>query len=214
MDSGERAAGGERFLLPTDVIALALITSYMTMVSVKLLALHEHLPIVIFVVTWLSGAVSRVSQFRQGRRPALKAGVDNGRAMALTLAAGTAPWFGLGWFEFAYPDSPIWKPVHISAPMYAVGLLLAVATVALPFIRRARSGHVSDAPAASQGIAATLVPMAAIFLLSGSLVIALSSIIWLAALVTPYVFAAVAAGSPTRFGITISANLSEDGRPA
>jgi hypothetical protein len=214
MDTGERATTTERFLLPTDVIALALITSYMTMVSVKLLGLQEHLPIVIFVVTWLSGAVSRVSQFRQGRRPALKAGSDGGRAMALTLAAGTAPWLGLGWLQFAYPDSPIWRPVQISGPMYAIGLLLAVATVALPFIRRARLATVCAAPAASQGITATLVPMAAIFLLSGSLVIALSSTIWLVALATPYVFAVVAAMSPTRFGITISANLSEDGRTA
>ncbi len=174
-------------LLATDVIALALITTCMTTISFDVLGLREHVPVVLFLVTWLCGAARRISGFRQGRRPALK-------LRGLTLAAGTAPWLGLGWLHFAYSTSSIWIPLEMPPLLFGLGILLAIATLADPFIGRARerAGHAA-APVPLQWTTEALVPMMAIFLLSGSLVIGLFSAVWLVISAAPYMAASLPA---------------------
>src|SRR5688572_29525853 len=109
MGSGSAAVARVRgAFCPTDMIVVALITSCMTKVAGDLLGIHSQVPVVIFVVTWLCGAVSCLSDFRHGRRPALKVGAENRRAVALKIAAGTAPCLALGWLHYASPDSAIW----------------------------------------------------------------------------------------------------------
>ena len=146
---------------------LAVIVGGVTAISYQLLGLRGDALIVILIVTWLSGAIRRLSEFRHGRRPPLTVGPHDVRGMAL-IVAGIGGWFVMGWLRVVYPASPIWTPLAVPAPLYALAILLAIATLAEPFVQRARDQRYNS-----------LIPMAAICLLSGSPVIALFSSFWL-----------------------------------
>lgn len=205
MGSDNRQTGrGTGSLYSTDTIVLVLVSACLTEIAWEVFGIRDRLPIVILVVTWLCGAIHRLSEVRQGRRPALKVGLENGRATALTMAAGIAPWLALGFLHSAYPDSPIWTPLQVPVPLYGLGMVLAAATIAGPFIRRGHERPVDSATTAPQLTPETLLPMAAIFLVSGSIVMGLLSVVWLAASSRTYIFAALAAISPSRFSISLS----------
>jgi hypothetical protein len=87
--------------------------------------------------------------------------------MAL-IVAGWGGWFVLGWLRMAYPSSWIWTPLALPGPLYALAIVLAIRTLADPFIQRVRDPRLNS-----------LIPLAAICLLSGSPVVALFSGFWL-----------------------------------
>jgi hypothetical protein len=162
--AGDKADGRLR---PSDGIVLAVIVGGVTAIAYQLLGLRGNALIVILIVTWLSGAVRRLSEFRHGRRPPLTVDLHDVRGMAL-IVAGMGGWFVMGWLRIAYPASELWTPLAVPAPLYALAIVLALATLAEPFIQGALDQRYRS-----------LIPMAAICLLSGSPIIGLFSCIWL-----------------------------------
>jgi hypothetical protein len=152
--------------------------------------------VVFFVTAWMSAAVSRVAEFRRGVRPALQVrGIDRRRTALLFV--GTAPWLAMGYLRATYPTAAIWIPVGVAPGLRAVGLALAIAAVAEPFIRhRVRQPHSAPAPAEDWFSISVLIRIGAIVLLSGSPVFAVLSGLWLA-------MALWSASEPFRFSLQI-----------
>ena len=66
----------------------------------------------IFTIAWMTAALTRLTEFRSGRRPAVKLVGSDIRSTAIVLA-GTAPWLLLGFLRNAYPTSAIWTPFEV-----------------------------------------------------------------------------------------------------
>ena len=85
-----------------------------------------------FTMAWITSAITRLTEFRRGRRPALKLRRRDPRATAIVLA-GTAPWLLLGLLQHTYPTSAIWVPFEVPSLLHALGVALAIVAVAEPF---------------------------------------------------------------------------------
>jgi len=160
-----------------DAAALVLIASGVTAGCYRLLSMHDSVAIVVFVSTWLLGAVSRVGALRRGHYQPLKINKQNGHAMGLMIAAGTLPWFALAWLRAAYPWVPVWDPLKFPMVVQACGIVLATVAFAKPCIQRVgiyRPGS-RDFSLLIDGF----VPASAIFLVSGSPFVGFVSCLWL-----------------------------------
>ena len=160
-----------------DAVALVLIASGVTAGCYELLAMRDSVAIVVFVSTWLCGAVGRVTALRRGQYRPLKVNKRNGRAMALMIAAGTLPWFAVAWLRALYPWLPVWDPVKFPAAVQACGVILAAAAFAKPCIQRIGSHRPGSRDFSL--LVDGLVPASAIFLVSGSPFVGFVSCLWL-----------------------------------
>lgn len=160
-----------------DAAALVLIASGVTAGCYELLAMRDSVAIVIFVSTWLLGAVTRVGALRRGQYQPLKVTKQNGRAMGLMVAAGTLPWFAVAWLRAAYPWVPVWEPVDFPAAVKVCGIALAAFAFVKPCIQRI--GAYRPGSRDFSLLVDGLVPASAIFLVSGSPFVGFVSCLWL-----------------------------------
>lgn len=171
-------------LCPTDIFVLAFITWGVSAGSGGL-GIRENATIAIFTITWVTAALTRFTDFRSGRRPALKLGRNDIRTTAIVLA-GTAPWLLLGFLRSTYPTSAVWTPFEVPLLLQALGVALAIAAVAEPFFRLNRKQSPSPEAAAEYRFSiAVLIRSAAILLLSGSPVFTLFCGLWLTVALWP-----------------------------
>lgn len=141
--------------------------------------------VVLFTIVWMSAAITRLTEFRRGKRPALQLQFLNVRTTAI-LVVGAGPWVMLGFLQGAYPSSVIWKPIDIPWSLRALGIALAIAVIAepfLPLIRRSGFATQGYRSAGSTGdeyrfSAGMIVRSGAILLLSGSPVFAFLCALW------------------------------------
>ena len=161
----------------TDAFVFVFITG--SVASGAAFGIRDPLTLVMFAMVWSSAAIERVIAWRKGVRPALKLERDNPYA-ALVLIAGAGPWIAMQPTQAAFPGLAIWTPVHVSAGLYAVGLVLAVAAVAEPLILRSRHAVETPTGFSWQLYREGLLRSAAILFLTGSLVIAALCVLWLA----------------------------------
>ena len=163
-----------------DAVALVLIASGVTAGCYRLLEMRDSVATVVFVSTWLLGAVTRVGALRRGQYQPLKINRQNGQAMGLMIAVGTLPWFAVAWLRAAYPWLPLWEPVKFPFAVTACGIALAVVAFAKPCIQRI--GTCRPGSREFSLLVDGLVPASAIFLVSGSPFVGLVSCLWLALL--------------------------------
>lgn len=171
-------------LCPTDIFVLLFITWGVSAGSDGL-GIRENATVAIFTITWVTAALTRLTEFRSGRRPAVKLERSDIRTTAIVLA-GTAPWLLLGFLRSTYPTSAIWIPLEVPALLQALGAALAVAAIAEPFFRSNRKQSSSpDASAEYRFSFAVLIRSAAILFLSGSPVFTLFCGLWLTVALWP-----------------------------
>ena len=163
-----------------DAVALVLIASGVTSGCYRLLEMRDSVATVVFVSTWLLGAVTRVGALRRGQYQPLKVNKQNGQAMGLMIAAGTLPWFAVAWLRAAYPWVPLWEPVKFPLAVTACGIALAAIAFAKPCIQRI--GTCRPGSREFSLLVDGLVPASAIFLVSGSPFVGFVSCLWLALL--------------------------------
>jgi hypothetical protein len=171
-------------LCPTDVLVLAFITCSVAAGSDGL-GIRENATLVIFTIAWVTAALTRLTEFRSGRGPAVKLECIDGRTTAILLA-GAAPWLLLGLLQKVYPTSAMWIPFEVPSVLQTLGVALAIAAVAEPFFRSIRKQ--SPIPAAAAGhrfSTGVLIRSAAILLLSGSPVFSLFCALWLTVALWP-----------------------------
>jgi hypothetical protein len=179
----QRSRNNRRTIDPTDVLVFALLAwAFAAGSNAKA---GDEISMVILTIAWLSAAVTRMAEFRRGDRPAVQLKSLNLRTGAM-LVAGTGPWLLLGFLQNAYPTSAMWQPIDIDPSLKALGISLAIAVIAEPFINA--RGSASDAqPSRSGGhigidyrfSGSMVIRSGAILLLSGSPVFALLSAVWL-----------------------------------
>lgn len=172
--------GRRRTASVADAAALILIASGVTAGCYRLLGMHDSVAIVVFVSTWLLGAVSRVGALRRGHYQPLKINKQNGHAMGLMIAAGTLPWFALAWLRAAYPWLPVWDPLKFPMVVQACGIVLATVAFAKPCIQRVWTYRPGSREFSL--LIDGLVPASAIFLVSGSPFVGFVSCLWLSLL--------------------------------
>lgn len=168
----------------TDVLVLVYI-SWGVSAGSGGLGIRENATFVIFTMVWMTAALTRLMEFRSGRRPALKLGRIEPRTTAIVFA-GTAPWLLLGLLQSAYSTSAIWAPFEVPSLLRALGVALAIVAVAEPFFRaiRKQSPDPEAAPEYRFSIA-VLIRSAAILFLSGSPVFTLFCGLWLTVALWP-----------------------------
>jgi hypothetical protein len=168
----------------TDVLALVYITWGVSAGSDGL-GIRENVAFVFFTTVWTTAAITRLMEFRSGRRPALKLGRIHPRTTAIVLA-GTVPWMVLGCLQSIYATSAIWVPFEVPPLLRALGVPLAIVAVAEPFVRSIlKRSPGSEAAAEYRLSIAVLVRSAAILLLSGSPVFTLFCGLWLTVALWP-----------------------------
>jgi hypothetical protein len=135
--------------------------------------------LVVFVVAWLAPAARRLSEFRRGQYSPLKV-QRNGHAVWLTLVAGTGPWALLMAGYKLFPAAPLWIPSTLPIWVSVVGVALALVTVAWsPSAEYTRAANSSlFVPRLTRY---PQVLTLALLLISGSLVIGIVFLCWLAA---------------------------------
>ena len=171
-------------LLPADAFVLGFLTWGVTAGSDGL-GIRENTTVVIFTIAWITAALTRLTEFRDGRRPAVTLVGSDIRSTAILLA-GTAPWLLLGFLRSAYPTSAIWTPIEVPLLLQAVGAALGIAAVAEPFFRSIRKQSPSRETAAEYRFSiALLIRSGAILLLSGSPVFTLFCGLWLTVALWP-----------------------------
>ena len=163
-----------------DAVALVLIASCVTTGCYRWLEMRDSVATVVFVSTWLLGAVTKVGALRRGQYRPLKIDRQNGQAMGLMMAAGTLPWFAIAWLRAAYPWVPLWEPVKFPLAVTACGIALAAIAFAKPCIQRI--GTCRPGSRNFSLLVDGLVPASAIFLVSGSPFVGFVSCLWLALL--------------------------------
>ena len=160
----------------TDLCVLVFVTGGVAAGSGSL-GIHDSAAVACFTLAWTTTAMTRLREFRQGRRPALKLdSIDRGSAAM--LLAGTVPWFLLGFLQSVYPTLAFWTPFAVTPQMRALGMLLAIGVVAEPFFQSTSKEPLAPA-AESQFSFSILIRSAAILLLSGSTVFTLFCGLWL-----------------------------------
>ena len=168
---------------PTDVLVLALLAwAFAAGSNAKP---GDEISMVILTIAWLTAAVTRMAEFRRGERPAVQLKSLNLRTAAMLLA-GTGPWLLLGFLQSAYPASAMWKSIDIAPSLKALGIALAIAVIAEPFLNArgsasAAQGSRTDGHTRNdyQFSGSMVIRIGAILLLSGSPVFALLSALWL-----------------------------------
>lgn len=160
----------------TEACVFALITG--AVATESSLGIRDNVTLVIFALTWLSGAIHRVMACRSGRLPALKLGRGHTEA-AMVVVFGAAPWMLIGPLHTTYPSLAFWTPLPVPPMLYAIGLALAAGSIAEPFLWRASWNAHADV-FSWQMYRRGLLRSLAILLISGSPVIALLCVLWLA----------------------------------
>jgi hypothetical protein len=163
-------------VLPTDIFMFAFLA--MAVSAGSRVVTGNEISIVVLTIAWMSAAITRLTELRRGDRPALQLRGLNLRTTA-TLIVGTGPWLMLGVLQRAYPSSAIWAPIEVAPWLRALGISLAMAVIAEPFlpsIRRSRPAGSSDDYRFSESV---MIRSVAILLLSGSPVFAVLCALWL-----------------------------------
>jgi hypothetical protein len=184
----ERRRGGT--VLLTDVFVFAFLA--LAVSAGSKVGIGNGISVVIFTIVWMSAAITRLTELRRGERPALQLRSLDIRTTAI-LVVGSGPWVLLGFLQRAYPSSVIWKPIELPPSLGALGIALAVAVIAEPFLFPVRrcgtgapehryAGSAEDAYRISTGV---IIRSGAILLLSGSLVFALLCALWLGVALWP-----------------------------
>ncbi len=162
----------------TDVFVLAFISWGVAAASAGLGA-RTNVTVVIFTMAWITAAITRLSEFRRGTRPAVRLARGDARTAAILLA-GTAPWLLSGFLRTAYPASPLWVPFDVPPLLQALGVALSIIAVAEPFLRSLRTSAPQLRAAADHRFStAVFVRSAAILLVSGSPVFTIFCGLWL-----------------------------------
>jgi hypothetical protein len=159
----------------TDLCALVFVAAGIAAGSTGL-GIRQNAAIVCFTLAWTTTAMTRLREFRQGRRPALRLDrID--RSTAAMLLAGAVPWFPLAFLPSLYPTSAFWIPFAVTPQMQALGMLLALGVVAEPFFQ-SRSQQPLPPAAECRFSMSIFIRSAAILLLTGSTVFTLFSGLW------------------------------------
>ena len=145
---------------------------------------HDKRLLAVFAVTWLASAAKRVADFRRGHHQPLRIGAETQRASAVTLMLGVTPWILISLIYLVSPTLFLWSPLELPSWLKVVGLALAVTTIIRHPFRASEAATVAVSsnpflPAMTPDTAALTL---AIFLTSGSLVIAMMTCLWVAAL--------------------------------
>ena len=177
-----------RTVFPTDVFVFAFLALGVSVGSS--VATGNEISVVFFTIVWMSAAITRLTEFRRGERPALQLHCVDLRTTAI-LVLGTGPWVMLGFLQSTFPSSAIWKPIDVPPSLQALGIAMAIAVIAEPFLHvfrrfefRLEFAAQGDRPAGSAGdeyrfSAGVVIRSGAILLLSGSPVFALLCALWL-----------------------------------
>jgi hypothetical protein len=162
----------------TDVFVLAFISWGVAGASAGL-SIRTNVTVVIFTMAWITAAITRLSEFRRGIRPAVKLVRGDTRTTAILLA-GTAPWLLSGFVRTAYPASPIWVPFDVPPVLQALGVALAIVAVAEPFFRSLSTPAPELRSTGDHRFStAVFIRSAAILLVSGSPVFTIFCGLWL-----------------------------------
>lgn len=180
---------------PADGIAIGVIAYGVTAGVNTSLEVADHVLVFFFVLTWLAAAARRVTDFRHGRCPAYRVHSTNIFPVIGLLVVGTAPWFAMSYLRGVLPDSRLWTPIQLPMSAAGLGVVLAIVTLGLPLVGRASSER--RGPAFGGVSVESMALSAALFLLSGSLVIGTLAALWLAfALRRVIVRTTTASGTP------------------
>jgi hypothetical protein len=171
-------------VLPTDMFLFAFLALGISAGSSA--AVGNRISVVIFTIVWMSAAITRLMELRRGDRPALQLRCLDLRTTAI-LVVGSGPWVMLGFLQRAYPSSVVWKPIDVPPSLRALGIALAVAVIAEPFLHLVRrSGTTADGYRSARSAgdayrisAGVIIRSGAILLLSGSPVFGLLCALWL-----------------------------------
>ena len=179
-----------RTILPTDIFVFIFLA--LGVAAASSAATDNRLSVVVFTIVWMSAAITRLSEFRRGQRPAIQLSSLNFRTTAI-LVVGSGPWVMLGFLQHAYPTSVIWKPIDVPLSLHAIGIGLAIAVIFEPFIHFIRrpavaaqeyrfAGSTSDEYPFSWSM---IIRSGAILLLSGSPIFGLLCASWLCVTLWP-----------------------------
>ena len=186
--SGVASAGIEqrrgRTILPTDVCVLIFLA--LAVAGESGASTDNQIAVVVFTLLWMSAAVTRLTEFRRGERPAVQVTRLDRRALVMLLL-GSGPWIILKSLKSAFASAALFEPIDVPSSLQALGVALALAVIAEPFLRAFRK-PASDARAprvagsAEPGYpfsASVMIRSGAILLLSGSPSFAVSCALWL-----------------------------------
>ena len=166
----------ERTVLPTDIFVFAFLALGVSAGS--RVVTGNEMAVVALTIAWMSAAITRLGELRRGTRPALRLQNLNVRTSAI-LIAGTLPWILLGGLQRAYPSWAIWKPIEVAPALQALGIALAMAVIAEPFLNSIRNSKLAPPKDAYRFSEAVMIRSGAILLLSGSPVFAILCALWL-----------------------------------
>lgn len=191
-----------RTILPTDIFLFASLTLGVAMGPSA--ATNNRISGVVFTIVWITAAMTRLTEFRRGERPALQLNCLKPRTAAI-LVVGSGPWLLLGLLQSAYPSSIVWKPIEVPPLLGALGIALTIAVIVEPFLHRLRMPALAEQAGGFPGSTAheyrfsssMIIRSGAILLLSGSPKFALMCALWLGVTLWPF---ATLVGEPAPAG--------------
>lgn len=179
-----------RNVLPTDIFVIIFLA--LGIAGASSASTDNAIAVVVFTLVWMTAAITRLTEFRRGDRPALQLSALDLRTKAI-LVVGGGPWIVLGFLQSAYASSVVLKPIDVPPPLQAVGIALAVAVIAEPFLDPSRRSALDAQGRRAAGStvhayrfsSSVMIRSGAILLLSGSPVFALLCALWLGATLWP-----------------------------
>ena len=173
-----------RTILPTDVCVFIFLA--LAIAGESSASTDNQIAVVVFTLLWMSAAITRLTEFRRGERPAVQLTCLDRRALVMLLL-GSAPWIMLKSLKSVFASAAIFGPIDVPSSLQALGVALALAVIAEPFLRAFRK-PASDARADRVAASAepdypfsksVMIRSGAILLLSGSPSFAVSCALWL-----------------------------------
>lgn len=171
-----------RTVFPTDIFVLIFLA--LGVAGASGASMSDTVSVAVFTLVWMTSAITRVADLRRGDRPAIQVSGLNGR-QAVTLAVGCGSWWVLGFMQSAHASSIVWKPIDVPPLLRTLGVVLAVAVIAEPFLRRMRRSAVSQARCTGHSAGCVILRSGAILLLSGSPMFAMLCALWLGVTLWP-----------------------------
>jgi hypothetical protein len=179
-----------RTILPTDIFLFAFLALGVAVGSSA--ATNNRISGVVFTIVWITAAMTRLTEFRRGERPALQLNCLNPRTAAI-LVVGSGPWLLLGLLQSAYPSSIVWKPIEVPPLLGALGIALTIAVIVEPFLHSLRMSALAGQADRFAGStheyrfsSSMIIRSGAILLLSGSPKFALMCALWLGVTLWPF----------------------------
>lgn len=144
------------------------------------LGIHDRATAVVFTLAWMSAAIIRLSDFRRGRRPAVRIDQLNPRHGAVLLL-GVAPWPLLRLVGHVYPAATFWAPIELGLPVEMIGAAVGIYVIVAPLLTR--YACCGTAFAVDFQLPGIILRSAALLFITGSPVFAVLSVLWIAAAV-------------------------------